>query len=156
MNRFTAIGRATKDLELKETTETKRKYTQFDIAVNNGKDKNGNEREATYITCVAWEKRAETLVQYLHKGNRIYIEGTYTIDKYQNQNGENRYRHYILVNGFEFLESKPKDSYEPSEPDYVKQEATMPIPTPPAPIIQEDPFQDFGEQISLTDEDLPF
>ena len=48
MNRMTLIGRITKDLELKETTETKRKYTKFDVAINNGKDKNGNERAATF------------------------------------------------------------------------------------------------------------
>lgn len=152
MNRMTLIGRITKDLELKETTETKRKYTKFDVAINNGKDKNGNERAATFINCATWDKRAETLVQYLHKGDRIYIEGEYKIDKYQKQNGENRYIHYILVNDFEFLENKPKENYEPSEPDYI------PVPEAPIPSteVSEDPFQNFGEEITLSDDDLPF
>lgn len=147
MNKVILIGRVTKDLELK-ATEKGTQYLQFDVAVDNGKDKDGNKREADFINCVAWEKQAETLSVYVKKGHKVAIEGSIKTDKYQNDKGENRYKTYVLVRGFEFLESKPKENYTPNEPDYINQ----------APKQEEvDPFQQMADSINdIPDSDLPF
>lgn len=147
MNRFIGIGRITKELELKET-QSGTKYLQFDIAINNGKDKDGNEREATFVNLVAWENRAETIAKFFKKGHRIAIEGSLKVDKYQNEQGENRYKTYVLVQGFEFLESKPKDNFTPSEPEYTQ--------TPKQEENPSDPFAAFGESEEIPDSELPF
>ena len=74
MNRVDLIGRFTANPELRYTTSNKA-YTRFSIAVNrNKKDENGN-READFISCVAWEGTAETICKYFEKGNRIGISG---------------------------------------------------------------------------------
>lgn len=156
INKIILVGRLTKDIELKATPNGVQ-YAQFDIAVGNGKDKDGNDRPTDFITCVAWNKAAETLSVYLHTGDRVAIEGRYKIDKYQNENGDNRYKHYILVQGFEFLNSKPKDAFVPSEPDGQVVETTQEV----------DPYESMGTQITveeldnmprreITDADLPF
>lgn len=153
-NKVILIGRLSKDFEL-QATESGKQYAQFDIAVGNGKDSDGNERPADFITCVIWNKGAETLYTYLHKGDRIAIEGRYKVDKYQNDKGENRYKHYIRVETFEFLNSKPKDNFVPTEPDDNKQQE---------PQKEVDPYEQFGTQISVddldkttvSDADLPF
>ena len=153
-NKVILIGRLTKDIELQSTNSGKQ-YAQFDLAVGNGKDSEGNERPTDFITCVIWDKGAETLSVYLHKGDRVAIDGRYKIDKYQNDKGENRYKHYIRVETFEFLNTKPKDSFVPEEPDgNIQQEATKEV----------DPYANFGTQISvddldkttISDSDLPF
>ena len=77
------------------------------------------------------------------------------VDKYQNDKGENRYKTYVLVEGYEFLESKPKDNFEPNEPDNVKGgsitgEQVDAIPT------ENDPFAAFGDSIEVNSDDLPF
>lgn len=151
MNKVILIGRVTKDIELK-ATDSGKQYVQFDVAIDNGKDKDGNSRDADFISCTAWEKQAETLSVYVHKGHKVAIEGSIKVDKYQNAEGENRYKTYVLVRGFEFLESKPKDNYTPSEPDYLDKtgytkEEIDDIPLP------DDPF---AEQMTITDADLPF
>lgn len=87
MNKVFLIGRTVRDLELKSTTSGK-EYVQFDIAIDNGKDKEGNKRGATFVQCVAWEKSAEILSIYLHKGNQIAIVGEYRVEKYQNDKGK--------------------------------------------------------------------
>lgn len=153
-NKVIFIGRLSKDFEL-QATESGKQYAQFDIAVGNGKDNEGKERPADFITCVIWDKGAETLHTYLHKGDRIAIEGRYKVDKYQNEKGENRYKHYVRVQNFEFLNSKPKDSFVPSEPE--TQNGTQ---------ATQDPYADFGTQITveeldnqtreISDNDLPF
>lgn len=116
MNKIFIIGRITKDLELK-TTANNNKYVSLDVAVDNGKDKDGNKRPSDFINCIAWQKAAETLCTYVKKGHRIAIEGSLKVEKYQNEKGENRYKTYVLVKEFEFIESKPKDNFEPSTPD---------------------------------------
>lgn len=146
INKVIIVGRLTKEMELK-TTQSGTNYVQFDLAVGNGKDKEGKERQTDFINCVAWEKRAENLSVYVHKGHRIAIEGRLKVDKYQNDKGENRYKTYVLIEGYEFLETKPK------EPDNIKAgpitgEQIDAMPT------ENDPF---GEQMEISDSlDLPF
>ncbi len=148
MNLVVLIGRTTTDLELKET-DNNRKYTQFTIAVDNGKDKEGNKRESDFINCVAWENNAEILSKFVKKGHKINIEGRFRTDKYTTENGENRYKSYVLVNRFEFLESKPKDNFTPNEPDLL--ESITENNT-----TEKDPYAEFGKKIELQDNDLPF
>ena len=154
INKVILVGRLTKDIELK-STQSGTNYVQFDLAVGNGKDKAGNERPTDFINCVAWEKRAENLSVYVHKGHRVAIEGRLKVDKYQNEKGENRYKTYVLVEGYEFLESKPKENFEPNEPDYVK---AGPITGEQVDAIsvENDPFETFGDSIEVSTDDLPF
>lgn len=150
MNKVILIGRVTKDIELK-ATESGLQYCQFDMAIDNGKDKDGNQREADFISCTAWDKKAENLSVYVHKGHKLSVEGRIKTDKYQNEKGENRYRTYVLVSNFEFLESKPKDNYVPSEPDNLKNSyTTEDIDDIPLP---DDPF---AKNAEITDDMLPF
>ena len=152
INKVIIVGRLTKEIELK-ATQSGTKYVQFDLAVGNGKDKEGKERQTDFINCVAWEKRAENLSVYVHKGHRVAIEGRLKVDKYQNDKGENKYKTYVLVEGYEFLESKPKENFEPNEPDNIKAgpmtgEQVDEVPT------ENDPFE---EQMEISDSlDLPF
>lgn len=142
MNKFIGIGRATKDIELK-STQNGTQYVQFDIAIDNGKDKEGNPRETDFINCTAWEKLAETISVYVHKGNKIAVEGSMKTDKYQNEKGENRSKTYILVKNIEFLESKPKDN---NKTNYTAEEIDN-VPT------ENDPFQ---QQMQIDESQLPW
>ena len=156
MNKFIGIGRVTKDIELM-ATPSGAQYVRFDIAIDNGKDKDGNKRDADFVSCVAWNtqnrKLAETLSVYVKKGHRICIEGKVKTDKYQNENGENRYRTYILVHNFEFLESKSKETYTPQEPDYLQNNQTK-LSTEDVDNIplENDPFA----EVEVDDSQLPF
>lgn len=51
------------------------KVLNFSIAVDNGKDKNGERRESTWYDCALWGKRAESLAPYIQKGSRLTIQG---------------------------------------------------------------------------------
>lgn len=158
MNKVHLIGRLTKDLELR-TTQSGNNCISFSIAVDNGKDKDGNKREADFINCVAWEKSAEILHKYLKKGDLIYLGGCIKTYKYQNESGENRYKTYVLVQSFEFIQSRPKEEHLPEEPDYLKDKTQSQIL---ADVMQNDaqptndPFKEFSNEIMLSPSDLPF
>ena len=57
LNSVQLMGRITHTPELK-TTQSGKDYLRFTIAINNGKDQYGNEREPYFIDCTAWEKTA--------------------------------------------------------------------------------------------------
>lgn len=150
MNRVNLCGRITKNIELK-TTQSGKKYIQFTIACDNGKDKEGNKLEADFVNCVVWERRAEVIAEYVKKGDRFLVAGQFKTDKYETDSGENRYRSYVLVREYEFIESK-KDGFVPTEPNdlnYEDEENNTEVE-------ENDPFKDFGESVVISDDDLPF
>lgn len=139
MNKVNLIGRICNDLEVKEAGENK--YTRFTLAVNrNYTDDDGN-RPADFISCVAWNKSAEIINQYFKKGNQIGVTGKIQTGSYDRQDGTKAYTTDIIVEGFDFLDKK-EDRPAPEYTETPKQE--------------EDPFKDFGDEVELTDEDLPF
>lgn len=81
MNSCNFCGRLTKDPELK-TTQSGGKYCYFCLAVDGGKNKNG-EKLTDFIDFLAYDKRAEYLTSYCIKGTMIEVNGrlhTYTKD----------------------------------------------------------------------------
>lgn len=51
------------------------KVLNFSIAVDNGKDKQGEKREPTWFDCALWGKRAESLAPYITKGSKLVVSG---------------------------------------------------------------------------------
>lgn len=101
MNKVILIGRIANDLELKTTSSGKSVCT-FDIAVKRGFDN----KDTDFFECVIWNAGAENLVKYQRKGAQIAIEGAARVDKYQDKEGKNRQKVYMLVNNIEFLNAK--------------------------------------------------
>lgn len=119
MNTCTLIGRVTKDIELKRTNSGKSVIT-FTLAVNKDyKNENGT-YDADFFDCVAFEKRAETISKYVHKGDRLAINGKINTRTYKRNDGSTAKVFEISVEGFEFLESKKTDntSADAVEPHY--------------------------------------
>lgn len=55
----------------------------FSVAVDNGKDKNGEKRDATWFDCSLWGKRAASLETYIKKGIRVAVTGRPTAREYE-------------------------------------------------------------------------
>ena len=100
MNKVILVGRTTKDIELKEI-KTKDKdsmlVANFILVVD---DKKTN--ETSFISCVAWNKLAETLGAYVKKGNPIQLWGRLRTHDYEDKDGNKRYVTDVVVEGFEF------------------------------------------------------
>ncbi|QHX35576.1 single-strand DNA-binding protein [Spiroplasma sp. TIUS-1] len=100
MNSVNLIGRITKDIEIK-TTSNGKPYVQFTLAVD---DFFGGERQTQFISCIAWNRQAENMARYLKKGSPIAAEGSINV-RTENKNGQ--YTTYTSVNiaKITFLES---------------------------------------------------
>ena len=116
MNKVVLIGRMTKDVELKTTTQGK-SVASFTLAVNRDyKNADGN-YDADFINCVAFGQQAETISKYVRKGDKFGVVGKINTRNYE-KNGNKVYVTEVIVEGFEFLESrkdKPTEEVEPVE-----------------------------------------
>lgn len=104
MNSVVLVGRTTKDIELRRTGSGTA-VASFTLAVNRD-FKTNDGQEADFIQCVAWKKTAELLDQYVHKGDRIALNGSIRTRNYEDNHGKKVYVTEVLVNHVEFLETK--------------------------------------------------
>ena len=94
------MGRLTKDAELK-TTNNGINYTRFTVAVDRPK-KQGEEKKADFINCIAWRGTAEFICRNFSKGKLIAINGKIEAGSYTNQSGEKVYTTEILARDISF------------------------------------------------------
>ena len=106
MNNITLIGRLTADPALKYTQSGKA-FCKFSIAVQ----REFNRDEADFINCIAWDKRAEAICEYLRKGRRIATQGRLSVNSYE-KDGETKWKTEVIVDKFEFVDSSNNDTKE--------------------------------------------
>ena len=111
INRIILTGRLTKDPEPR-TTKTGKTYVSFALAVDRSRKVEG-QPEADFINCVAWNRQAEAMAQYLHRGSLIGIDGHLQTRNYENQQGQRVYITEVLVESFAFLESRAQSHPTP-------------------------------------------
>ena len=104
MNRFVGIGRLTRDPDVRYTQSGKA-CAKFTLAIDRRKSSDGNP-QTDFISCVAWEKTAEVISQYVSKGQKIAVEGRIQTRSYDAQDGTKRYVTEVVVNSMEFCDSK--------------------------------------------------
>lgn len=153
LNKVILMGRITQDLDLR-TTSTGASVLTFNVAVDRGYVKQGEERQADFITCVAWRQQAEFINRYFSKGRMIAIEGSLRTRTYDDKNGTKHYVTEVYVDNVSFTGEKATQS-DNSYSSNFKRETPSQAPTfsePSAISIGND--ADFEEIIS--DDGVPF
>ena len=149
MNRVCLVGRLTAKPELRYTGSNAA-YTRFTVAVNRTFQNAQGQREADFISVIAWRRTAENICNYLDKGSQISIDGRIQTGSYTAQDGSRRYTTDVVADNVQFLDSRRQNqggsTNEPTPYDYQ---------APPVPSndvnIDEDPFADFGDNVSIDD-----
>ena len=104
MNHFVAIGRLTRDPEVRYTQSGKA-CAKFTLAIDRRKSADGKQ-QADFVSCVAWEKTAEIIGNNCTKGKKIAVEGRIQTRSYDANDGSKRYVTEVVVNSMEFCESR--------------------------------------------------
>lgn len=112
MNTCVLVGRVTKDIEIRKTQSGK-SVAQFTLAVN----RRGKDAGADFIPCVAWDKTAELLSNYVHKGDRVGIEGSISTRNYTDNGGQKRYITEVLAHTVEFMQDRKEQPQETPKQD---------------------------------------
>lgn len=106
MNRAMFIGRLTYEIELKYIGQSQMACIRNKVAVNRGKDKDGNDKGADFIPVVFFGRQAENLERFSGKGLRVAVEGHIHTDGYTTQSGEKRYTTEVAADRVEFIDWK--------------------------------------------------
>ncbi len=105
MNKIMLIGRLTKDPELRYT-QSGTAVASFTLAVDRRFPNQNGEREADFINCVAWNKSAEFVANYFHKGKQMALEGRLQVRSYEGNDGQRRWVTEVVAEQIEFVGSK--------------------------------------------------
>ena len=89
---MTAHGNLGRDPELKEVGSSQ--VASFSIAARTGKD------QTTWIDCSVWGKRAETVMSYLDKGDRVTVVGSGRLRTFDKKDGSEGKRLELNVSDF--------------------------------------------------------
>ena len=100
MNQVCLIGRLTKDVQ-ERRTQNGTPVVSFTLAVDRRKKEDG----ADFIPCIAWDKAAETIARYVHKGDMFAVTGYIQTRSYE-KDGRRNYATEVVTTGFQFLERK--------------------------------------------------
>ena len=105
LNKVQIIGNLTRDVELR--------YSQSGVPVANLSvatnekytDRDGNKVEkAEFHRVTCFQRTAENCANYLTKGSLVYVEGSLTTRKWQDQQGQDRYTTEIKAERVQFLD----------------------------------------------------
>ena len=108
LNHITCMGRLVRDPELRKTASDI-SVVSFTIAVDRDY-KNGDEREADFLSCVAWRGTADFIARNFSKGRMICVDGSVQTRKYEDKDGNKRTAFEIVAQNVYFADSKRNDS----------------------------------------------
>ncbi len=106
-NKVLLMGNLTRDPELRFTASNQ-PVAQIGLAVNRYYTSGTGEKkeETTFVDCEAWGRTAELINQYFSKGRPIFVEGRLKLDQWEDQQGQKRSRHKVVIESFQFVDSK--------------------------------------------------
>ena len=132
MNSVSLIGRLTKDPDVRYGAASQTAVARFTIAIDRGKDRNGNDAGTDFPSIVCFGKTAELVEKYVGKGRLVGITGKIQTGSYEKE-GRKIYTTEVVADRVEFLD-KGQSSQGTSSGD--------------AP--------DIPTGFDLTDDDIPF
>ena len=108
MNQVFLVGRITKDPELKPKGNGEGSYLFFCLAVDAGKDKQG-EKLTEFIDCLAYNQQASFLSSYARKGDLIELSGRIHTSSVEDSAGNKTKRYTVIANNVGIVSSKQRE-----------------------------------------------
>lgn len=141
-NRAFIMGNLTRDPELRYTPNGQA-VASFGVATNRRWTTPEGERrdEVEFHNIVVWGRQAETINQYLKKGQPIFVEGRLKSTAWEGPDGVRRSRTEIIVESFQFIGSGGGQAGG-GNPNYNQQQA--PANNYNAPVTNQSPANDLS------------
>ena len=130
LNHITIMGRLVRDPELRRTGSGTA-VASFRVAVDRDfVSKDGGERKADFIDCVAWRQTGEFISKYFTKGRMIIVDGRLEMRDWTDKDGNKRTSAEVVVANAYFGDSKRDgdsgSSYSAPAPSYGSYAAPAP------------------------------
>lgn len=116
MNKVIISGNLTKDLDV-SVTKSDVVVGKFTVAVQRGY---GEKAQTSFIPCVLFGSRNESLQKYLLKGSKVNVEGQIDYNSVQDEEGNWKNYFQIVVNDIEITKFKEVEEEKPKENKFKK------------------------------------
>ncbi len=146
LNKVMLIGNVGAEPEIRTTASGKR-VAKLSLATSRTfNDRSGQRQEKTeWHRLTAWDRVAEIIEQYVHKGDRLYVEGSIEYSQTEDEGGKPRYWTDIVVREMLMLSGPSGAGGGDDFGGGRSQQRSRPAPSGPPTT----PFND-------DDDDLPF
>ena len=144
LNKVMLIGNVGNEPEIR-TTGGGTKMAKFSLATNRQwTDRSGQKQEKTeWHRCTAWDRTADIIEQYVHKGDRLYVEGSIEYSQTDDESGKPRYWTDIVVREMLMIGGSGGGGGMGGDQGYRRRAPAAPPPAPASPF-------------DADDDDLPF
>lgn len=126
------MGRLVADPKM-EVTNGGVEMCRFTVAADRRYTKQGEERQADFIDCIAWRQSAVFVDKYFHKGAMIAVTGSIQTRTYEDKEGKKRKAVEVVVDNVSFCGSKSDNA----------------VPTVASAVMS-------NTDVEINDDDLPF
>jgi single-strand DNA-binding protein len=164
VNRCLFIGRLGSDVEVRQFSGSK--LGKFRFVVNNRKKNQSTgawEDQPCWIDAEAWQSGQSTFVDrmanHLRKGMPVYLEARLELDQWNDQQGNKRSKHKLVITDWQFVEKKPEDAPQGGQqrPQAAPQRApARPAAREPASPFPPDDDRDWRPAPGGEEEEIPF
>tara|TARA_Y200000002_G_scaffold191797_1_gene158294 strand:+ start:933 stop:1394 length:462 start_codon:yes stop_codon:yes gene_type:complete len=150
LNKVLLIGNLTRDPDVRMMSNG-RPVCNFGLALNrNYKDSEGNRKEeVTFVDVECFGPRAEAVAKFFTKGRSIFVEGRLKLDQWESKEGEKRSAIRVVLDNFEFVDSKQDGASNQSR----NIETSAPVTSTPSQTQRSEPT---ASPDSDLDDDVPF
>ena len=113
VNKVILVGRVGRDPEMRQMQSGKSVVNLSLATTSKRKDANGNNIEDTqWHRLTAYDKLAEIIGQYVHKGSLLYVEGSLKYGKFTDKDGNEKNTTDIVIGQMQMLGSKGESQGE--------------------------------------------
>jgi single-strand DNA-binding protein len=106
------VGNLGRDAEMRQTSNDTA-VLSFSVGANVRK---GKEDVTVWVRCTLWGRFAETMEQYLVKGQKVVVTGSITTSEYETSNAEKRFSVECNVDKLELVGKKADENTKSAPP----------------------------------------
>ena len=110
MNNVSLMGRLTKDPEMRYTPANNTALCKFTLAVDRKFQRQGEEKQADFISITTWSKTAEFCNNYFAKGMRVALTGKIQTRSWDDNDGKRHYATDVVADDVYFADVKRERS----------------------------------------------
>lgn len=127
MNKVILLGRLVRDPEVRYSQGAEPlAVARYTLAVDRPMKKNG-EKEADFISCVAFGKLGEFAEKHLKKGQQIAIEGRLQVRSWEDNEGKKRWTTEVVVGAHYFCGKKEESGAAPAAGQATPSDGFYPV-----------------------------
>ena len=127
INRVVLVGRLTRDPQLRKTPNGA-SVTSFTVACDRRGEKVEGQPTADFINCVCWNRTADVVAQYTHKGSLVGVEGRIQTRSYDDQSGKRVFVTEVVADSVQFLEPRGTGQPTTNPADTIATPTTQQMP----------------------------